>query len=61
MVCFICKRDLADAALRSVINLRHGGETVYVHCNHVGVAEEYSRQNGGQKLAVESPVTAANT
>jgi len=60
MVCFICKRDLADAGIASVVGLRHAGETVYVHTAHHGVSEEYSRQHGGQKLAVESPVTAAN-
>jgi hypothetical protein len=61
MDCFICKRDLSNAGIASVVGLRHSGETVYVHIAHNGVPEEYSRQNGGQKLIIDSPVTAANS
>lgn len=52
MVCFICKRDLTDAAIASVVGLHRAGDTVYVHIAHEGVKEEYSRQNNGRDLPI---------
>jgi len=49
MQCAICHKDLHSAEVASLLPIRKGKETVYACAHHVGVKEEYNKQNGIQE------------